>query len=193
MAELRYLGYWPEIRAALKDERNLVIMRILELFGETQDWRAFPDLVELYRVVMPKRISWSTGEVTVDTGAAGNEDQEAAEAEFNKRYGQGGSKEKAKAKAKANAFDLRNFSPQIKACVKRITGETFDNAFDLEEWWCENYIMVAKKIAEMEGKDPESVVPRAKAEQAELKTKIEEERQKLDEELAKRREAEKSK
>jgi hypothetical protein len=193
MAELKYMDYWPDMRPSFKDERNVVIIRFLELLGTTQDWRAFPDLVELYREVMPKRVSWSTGEVTVDTGAEGDTDQKAAEAAFNAKYGQGGSKEKAKAKAKANSYDLRNFSPQIKKCVTQITGKTFENAFDLEEWWCENYIMVAKKIAEMEGKDPESVVPRAKAEQAELKTKIEEERQKLDEELAKRREAEKSK
>ena len=193
MAELKYMGYWPEIRPALKDERNIVIVRILDLFGTTQDWRTFPDLVALYREVMPRRISWATGEVKVDTGAAGNEDADAAKAEFNKRYGAGGSKEQAKAKAKANAFDLRNFSPQIKACVKRITGETFDNAFDLEEWWCENYIMVAKKIAELEGKDPESVVARAKAEQAELKAKIDEDRKKMEEDLAKQREDAKKK
>jgi hypothetical protein len=185
LAELKFMGYWPEARAALKDERNLVVVRILELLGATQDWRAFPDLVELYREVMPKRISWSTGTESVDTGAEGDADAKAAEAQFNAKYGQGGSKEKAKAKAKANAFDLRNFSPQIKACVKRITGESFDNAFDLEEWWCENYIMVAQKIAVLEGKDPESVVPRAKIEQAELKARIEEERKKIDEDLAK--------
>lgn len=193
MAELKYMGYWPEIRPAFKDERNVVVIRVLDMLGTNKDWRAFPDLVELYREVMPKRISWSTGEVTVDTGAAGNEDQEAAQAEFNKRYGAGGSKEKAKAKAKANSYDLRNFTPQIKTCVTKITGQTFDNAFDLEEWWYENYLMVAKKIAELEGKDPDSVVQRAKVEQAELKAKIEEERQKLDEQLAKKHEQEKKK
>lgn len=192
MGELQYMGYWPEVKSALKDERNLVVMGVLGLLGTTKDWRAFPDLVELYRVVMPKRISWSTGEVTVDTGAAGSEDADAAKAEFNARYGQGGSKEKAKAKAKASSFDLRNFTPQIRKCVSEITGENFDNAFDLEEWWCENYIMVAKKIAELEGRNPDSVVQRAKLEQSELKARIEEERAKLDEDLAKEREAEKN-
>ncbi|MFI5402408.1 MAG: hypothetical protein ACHQ1G_05685 [Planctomycetota bacterium] len=192
MAELKYMGYWPDARAGLKDERNLVVVRVLELFGATEDWRAFPDLVELYREVMPRRISWTTGTVTVDTGADGTADADAAQAEFNSRYGQGGSKEKAKAKSKANSFDLRNFTQQIKACAKRLTGQQFDNAFDLEEWWCENYIMVAQKIAVLEGKDPESVVPRAKAEQAELKAKIEEERAKMDEQIAKQREAEKA-
>jgi hypothetical protein len=173
-----------------KDERNVVVIRMLDLLGTTKDWRAFPDLVELYREVMPKRVSWSTGTVTVDTGAADDSDQRAAEAQFAAKYGQGGSKEKNKAKSKANSFDLRNFTPQIKKCVTAITGKTFENAFDLEEWWCENYIEVAKKIAELEGKDPESVVARAKSEQAELKVKIEEDRKKLEEELAKQQEKE---
>jgi hypothetical protein len=193
MAELGYMDYWPEIEPAFKDERNVVVIRLLDLLGTTQDWRAFPKLVEMYRVTMPARISWSTGTVTVDTGAEGDTDAKAAEAAFAAKFGQGGSKEKNKAKSKANSFDLRNFSPQIKACVKRITGTEFENAFDLEEWWCENYIDVAKKIAVLENKDPDSVVPRAKAEQAELKAKIEEERKKLDEELAKQRDEEKGK
>jgi hypothetical protein len=193
MAELKYKGYWPEVRLGLKDERNLVIMRILELFGANKDWRAFPDLVDLYREVLPRRISWSTGEEKVDTGADGSADADAAESTFNAKYGQGGSKEKAKAKAKANGFDLRNFAPQIRKCVQEITGKSFDNAYDLEEWWADNYVMVAQKIAEMDGKDPESVVARAKVEQAELKAKIEDERKKMDEQLAKEREEGKKK
>ncbi len=179
MAELDYTGYWPDVKGALKDERNVVVVSALDLLGTTADWRAFPDLVELYREIMPRRVNWTTGAVVLPDGT----DQEA-KAQWEAKYGVGGSKEKAKAKAKANSFDLRNFSPQIRACVKRITGKDFENAFDLEEWWCENYIEVARKIAEFEGKDPDSVVPRAKLERAKLKAKVEEERRKLDEELA---------
>jgi hypothetical protein len=193
MSELKYMGYWPTAKAAFKDTRNVIVVGVIELIGANQDWRAFPDLVELYREIMPRRVTWSTGEVTVDTGAPDDSDQKAAEAAFNKKYGQGGSKEKAKAKAKANSYDLRNFSTQLRKCVKQITGQDFDNAFDLEEWWCENYLMVAKKIAEMEGKDPESVVPRAKAEQEALRLRIEEERKRMEEEVARRREEEKAK
>jgi len=187
MAELKYMDYWPELKPCFKDERNVVVIRFLDLLGKTQDWRAFPDLVELYRKVLPARTSWSTGTVTVDTGADGDADSKAAESAFNAKYGQGGSKEKNKAKSKANSFDLRNFTPQIKACVKRITGKDFDTVLDVQEWWCENYIDVARKIAVLEGKDPDSVVPRAKAEQAELKAEIEEERREIEEELAKER------
>jgi len=193
MAELRYMGYWPEVQKALKDDRSGVVVRCFELIGTNKDWRAFPDLVDMYKEVMPRRISWSTGTVNVDTGAAGDADQKAAEAAFNAKYGRGGSKMKAKAKAKAKSFDLRNFSTQLRKCMKAITGEDFDNAFDVEDWWVENYEMVARKIAELEGEDPDEAAARAKVGQAELRAKVEEERLRIEEELRKQREAERGK
>jgi hypothetical protein len=96
-------------------------------------------------------VKWTTGTVNVDTGAAGNADNEAAEQKFNQQFGAGGSKARAKAVGKANSFDLRNFSSQIKACTKSITGVEFDNDIDLEDWWVQNYMMVARKCAEMDG------------------------------------------
>lgn len=185
MAELRYLGYWPKAEPALKDERNAVIIRVLELLGTNEDWRAIPRLLELYRIVMPKKVSWSTGEVTVDTGAAGDADQKAAEAAWNAKYGRGGSKAAAKAKAKARGFDLRNFSTQIRKCVKKITDQDFDTAWDFEDWYVENYLLVARKMAEMKGTDVDAAVARAKRELPALKAEIEKARKKLEEELAK--------
>ena len=58
---------------------------------------------------------------------------------------------------------------------------------DLEDWWAKNYVMVAQKIAELEGKDPESVVARAKSEQAQMRAKVDADRKALEEELAKQR------
>ena len=188
MTELGYLKYWPKLEPALKDERNAIIIRVLELLGSNKDWRAVPKLLEIYKIVMPKRISWHTGEVTVDTGTAGDADQKAAEAQFNAKYGRGGSKAKAKAKAKAKGFDLRNFSTQIRRCVRRVTGQDFDNAMDFEDWYVENYLMVARKAAEMDGKSVEKAVAKAERELPELKRKVEEARKKLEEELAKQRE-----
>ncbi len=185
MTELKYLGYWPKAEPALKDERNAVIIRILELLGTNEDWRAIPRLLELYRVVMPKKVSWSTGEVKVDTGAAGDADQKAAEAEFNRKYGRGGSKAKAKAKAKARGIDLRNFSTQIRKCVKKITDQDFDTAWDFEDWYVDNYLLVARKIAEMKGTDADAAVAKAKKELPKLKAEIEDARKKIEEELEK--------
>ena len=185
MAELKYLGYWPKAEPALKDERNSVIIRLLDLLGTNEDWRSIPRLLKLFRVAMPKKISWSTGTETVDTGAAGDADQKAAEAKFNAKYGRGGSKMAAKAKAKARGFDLRNFSTQIRKCVKRITDQDFDTAWDFADWYVENYLMVARKIAEMKGSDAEAAVAKAKRELPKLKADIEAARKKIEEQLAK--------
>jgi hypothetical protein len=184
MAELKYLGYWPKAESALKDVRNAVIIRILELLGTNEDWRAIPRLLEFYRIVMPKKVTWSTGTETVDTGTAGDADQKAAEAKFNAKYGRGGSKAKAKAKAKARSFDLRNFSPQIRKCVKKITGQDFDTAWDFEDWYVENYLLVARKAAEMRGANVEAAVAKASKELPKLKADIESARKKVEEELA---------
>jgi len=185
LAELKYLGYWPKAEPALKDERNAVIIRVLDLLSTNEDWRAIPRLLELYRIAMPKKVNWSTGTETVDTGAAGDTDQKAAEAKFNAKYGAGGSKAKAKAKSKARGFDLRNFSTQIRKCVKKITDQDFDTAWDFEDWYIENYLMVVRKIAEMDGSDVEASVAKAKRELPQLKADVEAKRKKVEEKLAK--------
>ncbi len=186
--ELRYIGYWPLVEKAMKDDRNAVVIRVLKLLGDNKDWRAIPKLLEMYHVAMPKRVNWKTGEVKVDTGASGDTDQKAAEAKFNAKYGAGGSKAKAKAKAKARAFDERNFSNELRRAVKGITGEDFDNALDFEDWYVENYVKVHIAIAKMSGVDVAAAERRAKAELPALKAKVDEDRKKLEEELKKQRE-----
>lgn len=188
VAELRYLKYWPEVKKSLRDERSAIVIRTLDLLASNKDFRAIPTLLEMYKIAMPKRVSWKTGSVTVDTGAAGDADQKAAEAAFNKKYGRGGSKMKAKAKAKARAFDERNFATQLRKVVKAITGEDFDNSIDFEDWYVDNYVMVHRRIAEMEGTDPDAAERKAKAELPDLKAKVEEERKKLEEQLKKEEE-----
>jgi len=186
IGELKYMDYWPDLTKALKDARATVVLHAVELVGANRDWRAFPELVEMYKIAVPKGMTWSGGdEVTVDTGADGDADQQAAEAQYKSqnggRTGRGGG-------GGGRSRMLRDLSRPLAKCVKQITGESFDTAIDLEAWWVENYIMVAQKIAELEGRDPASVVARAKIEQADLKAKVEDERAKLEKDLAKERE-----
>jgi len=191
--ELKHLDYWPLFEAALDDERDAVVIRTLDLLGANQDWRAIPALLEKYKIAMPARISWSTGSVTVDTGTSDDSDAKAAEAKFNAKYGVGGSKEKAKAQAKARSFDERNFDSQLRRCVKAITGESFDTALDMQDWYVANYLEINRKMAEMSGADVEKALAKAKQELPDLKRDVEEEHRKLEEELAKQREAEQEK
>lgn len=180
--ELGYLRYWPQVEVCLKDERNEIVIRTLNLLGKNKDYRALPKLLEMYRIALPKRVSWSTGEVTVDTGAEGTADAEAAEAKFNATYGAGGSKMKAKATAKARSQDDRNFSVELRRSVKAITGEDFPTVIDFEDWYLKNYLAICRRIAEMDGKDPAAAEKKAAAELPLLKQKIDEERKKLEEE-----------
>ncbi len=195
LGELKYMAYWPDLETALQDKRTAVVLQSLDLVGNNQDWRAFPELVEMYRIALPAGKKWGGGEeVTVDTGADGDADQKAAEAKYNAQNpGKGGLGGGGGGGGGGRSSMLRNLSRPIEKCVKRITGLRFDNSLDLETWWADNYVMVARKIAELEGKDPESVVSRAKVEQAELKAKVEAERKKLEDEAAKKREEEEKK
>jgi len=189
MRNLKYLGYWPELgKDTGKGARSAVVIRILELLGANKDFRALPMLLDMYKVAMPKHVKWTTGTVNVDTGTAGDADQRAAEAEFNRRYGRGGSRARAAAERKAKAFDARNFQTQIRKCAKEITGEDFETDIDLEDWWIENWEMVARRIAELNGDDVEKAVAKAKKELPARKAKIAEERKKLEEELRRREE-----
>ncbi|MHC4848066.1 MAG: hypothetical protein ACYTEG_06370 [Planctomycetota bacterium] len=184
--ELKWYGYWPalEKEANGKGARSAIVIRILELLGANKDYRALPMLLEMYKVAMPKRVTWKTGTVNVDTGAAGNEDNEAAEREFNRRYGRGGSKERRKAEGKAKSFDARNFTTQIRKCAKEITGEDFETDVDLEDWWIDNYEKVARLIAKLDGTDPDKAARKALKELPARKKEVAEARKKLEEELA---------
>jgi hypothetical protein len=188
MAELKYMGYWPDLKKAIEDTRSTVVLRALDLLGSNKDWRAVPHLVELYKIALPKGSSWSTGEVSVDTGAAGDADQQAAEAEFNRKYGGRGGRGGGGGGGRSRSSMLRNLSTQLERCVKQITGQEFKTALDFQEWWVENYVMVARKIAEIEGRDQDAAAARARGEQPALRAQLEEDKKKLEEELAKERE-----
>lgn len=187
MGELPYLNYWPQLTKCLDDDRNAVAIRALDLIGKVKDWRAIPELLKLYKEQMPKGYKWSTGEVKVDTGAAGTADADAAKAKFNAKYGAGGSKMKAKAKAKANSGKERNLTTQLRRCVRELTGTDFETVLDFEDWLMENYIEVARKAAVLDGKDPNAAAVKAKAELPRLKKKIEEERKRGEREMEEHR------
>ncbi|MHC4939902.1 MAG: hypothetical protein ACYTHK_13110 [Planctomycetota bacterium] len=193
--ELGWYGYWPALEKDCngKKARSAIVIRILELLGANKDYRAIPMLLEMYKVAMPKRVTWKTGTVNVDTGTAGDADQRAAEAEFNRRYGRGGSNERRKAEAKAKAFDARNFSTQIRKCAKDITGEDFETDVDLEDWWIENYEKVARLMARLDGRDEDKAAEKALKELPARKKEVAEARKKLEEELAQQEKEKKDK
>ena len=179
-AELHYMEYWPALKKCLDDNRNAIAIRALDLIAANKDWRAVDVILKMYKEAVPKGYKWTTGVVTVDTGAAGTADAEAAKAKWTAKYGAGGSKAKAKAKGKAGAGKERNLATQLRRTVEALTGEDFETSLDFEDWLVENWVDVARKRAKLEGKDPNAAARAAALELPALKRKIEEEREKLE-------------
>jgi len=180
MADLRFYGYWPELDKCLFDTRAAVAIRALDLIAANKDWRAWESLLKLYKQQIAKGYSWETGEVTVDTGAAGDEDQKAAEAAWHAKYGAGGGKAQGAAAGRAGARKEINLRTQLRRTVKELTGIDFDTALDFEDWVLEHYADVARKAAVLEGKDPEAAAAKAAAELPARRKQVAEEREKLE-------------
>lgn len=187
ICELKFKGYWPDLTKLLWDDRPPVVIRSLDVIAANQDWRATHELVRLFKEKVDRAVKWSTGEETVDTGAAGDTDQKAAEAAFNAKYGQGGSKMKAEAKRKSEQGRGIDYTRPLRKAAKAITGQDFDTGLDFEDWLVEHWVEVARKIAEYEGKDPEAAAKKAAAELAAVKKRIESEREALAKEAEEQR------
>jgi hypothetical protein len=95
--------------------------------GRIGDKRALPTLLELWER-HPVGYSWETGEVTVDTGASGDEDQRAAEAQWNAQYGSVGPKGKP-------PVMLKLYIQELVRSIGKITGdETINKPAMLRKW-----------------------------------------------------------
>jgi hypothetical protein len=187
ICELKYKGYWPDLTKLLWDDRPPVVIRSLDVVAANKDWRATHELVKLFKEKIDRAVKWQTGEETVDTGAAGDADQKAAEAAWNAKYGPGGSKAKAEAKRKSDQGRGIDFTRPLRKAAKAITGHDFDTGLDFEDWLVENWIEVARKIAEYEGKDPEAAAKKAAAELPAVKKRVESERESLAKEAEEQR------
>ncbi len=119
----------PAISAfLLKTENAFVMITGVRAFGRINDLHALPCLLELFER-LPAGFRWETGEVSVDTGAAGTADQDAAVAEFNKKYGH-----KMKGKQSPKVM-LKAYIQEMKKTVHKLTkDDTIARARDLRAW-----------------------------------------------------------
>ncbi len=124
---------------------------VVRAVGRLDDKRALPTLLELWER-LPVGYSWETGEVTVDTGASGTADQDAAEAAWNAKYG---GMMKAKASPKVM---LKIYIQELAKAVARICGEKIGQAADLRLWMEEH----AKELKELGIEVPKYKGPRRK-------------------------------
>ncbi len=145
IGKLRYRGALEQLEAAaahLNEEKyKYVTVEVVRTMGLIGDPRCLPFLLWMaeYGGHVEK---WSTGSVTVDTGAAGDKDQKAAEAAWKAKYGH------VKPK-KPKPPMIRLYMQELRNTVKKITGQEFANATEFRKWLVAN----AKRL----GLDPKKI------------------------------------
>lgn len=104
-----------------------LLVTTVRVCGDLKDWRALPQLLELWER-FPVGDSWEGGSVTVDTGASGDADQQAAEAAYKQQYGN----QKRRGKP---PMMLRAYIQELSKSAKKITGsEDIRHPKDLRAW-----------------------------------------------------------
>ncbi|MCK6480903.1 MAG: hypothetical protein L6R43_12395 [Planctomycetes bacterium] len=124
------IDYRPAIpdmgELALKNGDVFVKIEVMKSFRKMKDKAALLPILDLW-LVNPQGYSWEGGEVKVDTGAPGDTDQKAAEAEYKKKYGHQGRKG-------APPTMLKTYLQAIVEAVAAITGEKLSTPTELMRW-----------------------------------------------------------
>ncbi|MFM8979409.1 MAG: HEAT repeat domain-containing protein [Planctomycetia bacterium] len=122
---------WKEWKDYIDHEHDDVASAAITAFGRLKEYRALPSLLEWFNIY-PDGVSWDGGSVRVDTGAAGDKDQKAAQAAWKAKYGG-----RAK-KARPAVVDA------LLRAVRDITGQEFTKPAQLKQWMDENKALLKK-------------------------------------------------
>ena len=133
VGKLEYRRYWERI-AKLVNESVIddVVVACFEVIAEWKELRAHRAIKDFWGVY-PDESRYVTGSVSVDTGAAGDVDQRAAEAAWRGKYG-----------------DKTRFRPRpecvqaLKRAVKAITGEAIEKPEVFRDWCKKNKPAILK-------------------------------------------------
>lgn len=128
IGKIRYRDAVPTLnQVALAGGNPYVLYTTVRVMGQLEDRRALPALLELWER-HPVGYSWETGEVNVDTGAEGTADQDAAEAEWQAKYGSSmGPKKKP-------PVMLKVYIQELVRSVEKITKEKIAKPDQLRAW-----------------------------------------------------------
>ncbi len=106
----------------LSDGNDDLVALVLQSFGAWKEWSVLPELADMFDIY-PEPDSFETGSVSVDTGASGSTDQQAAKRRWMAKFGDP---------------DRRRARPVVHralmAALKAITGEEFKTPRDLREY-----------------------------------------------------------
>jgi hypothetical protein len=131
LGRVNYAKAIPDMGEVLKKDGNVFVkIEILKAFGKMKDKNALLPILDLW-LVNPQGYSWEGGEVTVDTGAAGDADQKEAERQYNEKYGN-------QQRHGAPPTMLKTFIQAICEAVHQITGQKLEKPTDLMVWMVEH-------------------------------------------------------
>jgi hypothetical protein len=125
VGDLGHKAGFDDMKGFLEHHDDDVAGELMLTWGKLKEYRALELLLEWFNFY-PDGHSWGGGSVTVDTGAAGNEDAVAAKAKWRARYGG-----RAR-KARPNAFE------KLVQSLEMITGVKFEKPAELEQWMEDN-------------------------------------------------------
>ena len=140
---LEYRGSLAALLKLLKHKNGAVVKAALVTLGDMKDMRAIDTLVEMLKgTKIDAGSSWEGGEVHVDTGASGDADQKAAEAQYQDKYG-------AKGVGKSGGGKkFRDIGEVLLLVLKDITGQQFTKSDQAKAWIAANKAEIdAKKKA----------------------------------------------
>ena len=126
IGKLKYAGAHDELLWMLDHKDQWVVVSAIRAIGEVGDKKALPKLYDMAKY-QGTGYSWSTGEVTVDTGAAGDADQRAAEAAWKAKYGHVRPR-------KAGPTVVKLYMRHLRETVEKLTGKKFENLTAFRLW-----------------------------------------------------------
>lgn len=149
---LRHRGSLPVLLALCRHDDHAVVRAALDAIGDMKDVRALDAVLELLKELkVEDGVKWDGASASVDTGTAGNGDQQAAEAQA--RAAAAGNARKGKSAARR----MRSAGEIVYMVLKDLTGEAFGSGKDARAWVEKNKDALAakKKALDAEQKQQE--------------------------------------
>jgi hypothetical protein len=129
LGRIAYAEAIPDMGEVLKKDDNVFVkIELLKSYGKMKDTRALLPILDLW-LVNPQGYSWEGGEVSYDSGAAGDADQKEAERQYKEKYGN-------QQRKGAPPVMLKTYIQAIADAVFKITGEKLSGPNALVEWLC---------------------------------------------------------
>ncbi len=127
---LRHRGSLPVLLTLCRHDDHAVVRAALDALGDMKDVRALDAVLELLKELkVEDGVKWDGASASVDTGTAGNGDQQAAEAAAPARAAAGNAR-----KGKSAARRMRSAGEIVYMVLKDLTGEAFGSGKEARAW-----------------------------------------------------------